>query len=226
MKQIISALLDWLASLKSYFSEFELNRELDSTELLKGAFTLLGALLVLLTVTYSLRDVEVKKVQLSLAQELPKLIPNFRNNYTNELSADGKTITVYAILRNQSALPSYLYPPTVVILDKQENVIDGVIESSDIKQLNGILSPNSDYRVTYTLSLKDGFTTDGHIIRILFSMDMLNDLKTVYRDLYTDIPDTEWSSVEQAWTLEYKYEEQLYPHGTNDIWEGWWKNPR
>lgn len=206
--------------------KFELNRSLDSTELLKGLFVLIGAVIVFCTITTALRDVEVKEIQLSLAQELPKLIPNFRNNYTNQLSENGKEITVRAVLRNQSNLSSYLYTPTVQIFDKNDTEVTNAVISSDIKQLSGFLSPNSEYRVTYKVALKNSLVVDRHKIRILLKTDMPDSLKVVYRDLYSDIPDADWGSVESSWSVDYVYKEKLYPYKKNPIWLNWWENPR
>ncbi|MCJ8321548.1 MAG: hypothetical protein MJK12_18075 [Colwellia sp.] len=203
---------------------FNFSRELDTTELIKGIFTLVGVLIIFFTITLALRDVEIKKLQLSLAQELPKLIPAFRNNYTNQISEDGRHIEVRAILRNQSSFSAYLYNPTLQILDKNDvHILDAIVKSN-ISQISGLLSPMSEYKVSYKITLGEQFILDGHKIRILFKVEMPDSLKVIYQDLFENIPDANWGKVEEAWTIDYIYKEPVYVN--NPIWKNWWTNPR
>ena len=206
--------------------KFNFKRELDTTELIKGGFALIGAIIIFCLITSVLKDVEIKKVQLELAKEFPNLIPSLKNNYTNQLSKDGDELTVLVVLRNKSTLPVEIESPEITIYDANNRNITNAVKSSDIDQFNGILSPASEYRITYNVLLNNSINTIDHKIELVYKAKLPKSLSNIYKQVYDDIPETEWGKVESAWSVDYKYKEQIYLINNNSIWKDWWLNPR
>lgn len=210
--------------------EVSIKRELDPSEIFKGLVLFIGALIVFFSITLAEKNVAEKKVQLELARELPKLIPMLRNNYTNQVSEDGKYIGLRAFIRVASTLPTYIHVPIITLVlpegDKLVNIGNEKYEVKDATQFQGVFVPKSEYQITYKILLKENIDFEKVKIKMSYFTELPASLKTVYKDVYSDIPDSEWENIDKAWGMTYYYTEKIYKHNKNKIWKDFWVNPR
>lgn len=213
--------------MKVDFRSFNFDKNINTTEIIKGAFTLIGAIIVFVSITWVQMEISVKEIQLELAREFQQLMPMLRNNYTNQVSKDGRHIEIRVVLRIESTLPTYVFPPIISLLNSEgEEVLKEKYMIKDVNQFHGIFSPDSEYKITYNIEMEEGVDLSDLNLRMAFQTDLPESIKSVYSDVYDDVPDSQWENAYKAWSVEYKYNEKLYAFGQNPIWSTFWENPR
>ncbi len=205
---------------------FTLNREINIIDLLTLVSTVIGAIIIYSTITKVAADNQKRELDLSLAGELKNLVPIVANNYTNQLSEDGKSLQIKVYLRVKSELPTEVLHPSIEFYDHEGNKVDSnLYDAKDLGQTYGLFSPGSVYKITYNVDFKENSNPVKYRVALTYQYQLSKLIRERYRKVYNRT-DEEIQMFNEITSLKTVYNERIYAYGGNDIWECFWTNPR
>lgn len=235
--------------LKNLISSFSFSRELDTTEIIKWITTVVGAVIVFYFVTLRLSDIETTRINLETSQsirdeqlsrveaakrtkeavqEISLYRPRLKIHYTNMLSEDKKNLTIRVYLKNISQAEVYVFPPKLKIVSKQDNPISNEKYTVDnINSFHGTISPSAIFNIEYTININQ--IDIVNLKRVLFEYKVeIDDLVSFPIVKYLDtFEDKEHRDHFNKIKVKYfKYDQNIFSYGENNIWNDFWENPR
>ncbi len=216
---------------------FVFKKELDTTELIKWGMASFGAVIAFVALQYVNFQIEVAKIKKEALQEIIEYSPRARINYTNQLSDDGKvlTIRVYLVAKTKGEL--YIFPPTLSIFDEEGNEIpNDMYKADDIGQFQGSFSPNEPYLISYKIEFSDdAFMMKPSTVCLQYRVETANidsyPLFWFSKEL-EKLHVIGGSEASNGYTMPsltsktLKYSEKIYADGDNPIWGDFWEKPR
>jgi len=221
---------------------FELKKELDTTELIKWGTAVIGGLIVFLVIT--LKDYELKKHQINeyvakqqeyAANQLlkgfdiaKKYKPNIKINYTNMLSANSKELLLKVYIKSNSENDIFIFPPKLSLLNNNGNEISSnLYVASDITSFQGSITPESSFQINYKISLNKVNLSSISNIQLKYEVQMDDTAAAPIKMYFEKFGSKEEKELfGKIYSKNYIYTERIYNFNDNPIWNDFWSNPR
>ena len=160
-------------------SKYTFKKELDTTDLIKSAITVLGAIFAFSYVTLTQLHNEEIKTNLELTKQIPKLQPFVQSNISNRINPDNKNeieIKLYLNIKSEHYL--YFFPPKISLVKKgtKNCLYTGKVVYKGVESYKGLFSPGTEYNIRYSIETPDE-VIDIKEYELLLSFDVETDDK-------------------------------------------------
>ena len=214
---------------------YTLKKQLDTTELIKWSFAVIGACIAFYLV--SLKEIENDSARLSIERAKAKkeavenviqYRPRLRIHYTNMLTKDGGHLNVRVFLESKSTQEIYIRPPKLDLFDKDGKLIPNTeYTSKDIESFQGFISPKMPFNISYKIGLISKKAKAVDRIKLAYKVEADAVSAKAMSDYLKTFKDPEIDILASETTMKkFTYGEAIYKYGKNSIWSDFWINPR
>lgn len=202
----------------------EINKKLDLKDIISYTLIIIGGLLSYFFIDSVTSRNETLKTKQALIKELPDLYPNIKIHYTNELTPNSDSLRLKIYLKNEGIYPVLVNKPKLY-LQSQSDTIESYTYLLN-QGFSGTLSPNKEFKINYTIGNyhKDSIPD---LVRVRLEIRLDDELKRAYSRLLSEsISIIKQKSFNKLTCKKFKYDEKVYKHGDNKIWNDFFENPR
>lgn len=202
----------------------KVNTEIELKDLIQIIIIIVGGIFTYCLVNSVITKNDTIRTKQLLLKELPALIPNLKIHYTNQFSKEKDTLFLKVYMKNFGQNPLFVPSPNLYLLFQTDTIWG--YEAPDLFSTYGSLDYQQERRINYTIY---GYPEIPDSIRLSYPTFSGN--KKLVELLYSEVLSESFKSIKEKdieWLTnkEYKYYEETYQQGDNDIWKDFFDNPR
>ena len=145
-------------------------------------------------------------------------------NFTNELSEDKKLLKIKVYIKNKSEYPLFVSYPSLYLMAGMDTI--QFYNTPDLTNFGGLISPEQEYQINYNVHSYNADSIPGKI-GMIYSVNVDQNIINTYGNLLSEaIDQLNDSTIYWITHKEYKYIQEIFEYGGNDIWDDFFENPR
>ena len=198
---------------------YTFKKELDTTDLIKSAITVLGAIFAFTYVTLTQLHNEEIRINLEQTKQIPKLQPFVQSNITNRVNPENnKEIEINLYLNIKSEHYLYYFPPTIKLVKKGTKTCyyTGKVIYKGIESYNGLFSPGTEYNIRYSIETPDEkIDTDKYELFLSFDIETDDKIQKAYAKVLSSLDEDITTLISDLSYKTHNFRDKIYLKNDN-----------